>query len=118
MAMPDLDIQMKKILDEYIQETERDVDQIANELADKGVETLKATSPKRKGKYAKGWKKKTESSYAGSKEYTIHNATSPGLTHLLEKGHALHQGGRARAFPHIGPVEQWIVQEFIKKLTP
>lgn len=117
MGMPDLDIQMKKILDQYIEETEKEVDAIAEELADKGVETLRATSPKKTGKYAKSWKKRVEVTASGSKEFVIHN-TQAGLTHLLERGHALHQGGRARAFPHIGPVEQQIIQEFIKRLTP
>lgn len=58
-------------------------------------------------KYNSGWtstltvkKGKTRVSYV------LHNAKEYRLTHLLEYGHALRQGGRAQAFPHIAPVAE------------
>ena len=38
------------------------------------------------------------------------------LTHLLEKGHALVNGGRARAFPHIGPVAERAEENLIDNI--
>ena len=38
------------------------------------------------------------------------------LAHLLEKGHALHQGGRARAFPHIKPAAKNAEKNLVEKV--
>jgi len=38
------------------------------------------------------------------------------LTHLLEYGHALKGGGRARAFPHWGPTESKYVKVYEQRL--
>lgn len=84
--------------------------------AEQAVQTLKATSPKggkagKTGKYARGWRVKAEGGVAGHL-YIIHNGTDYQLTHLLEKGHALRQGGRSPAIVHIKPVEQTAIKEF------
>ena len=67
--------------------------------ADSVVKDLKDTSPKRTGKYAKGWKSDMHHAADGSPYASIHNVKKPGLTHLLEHGH----GGPhpAKAKPHI-----------------
>lgn len=120
--MADLDIQLKKILDKYIEETEQDVDNIAGALADEGVEMLKANSPQDRPRYYRGWKKKVEVTVSGSKEFTVYNARDPSLTHLLEHGHPIVKGGkavgRAAAYPHIRPVEQELIRKFIAKVKP
>jgi hypothetical protein len=36
--------------------------------------------------------------------------------HLLEKGHALRNGGRARARVHVAPVQDWMNEELRKKI--
>lgn len=64
-------------------------------------------------KYNKGWTvKKTKR----DKTAQIHNATDYQLTHLLEKGHALRQGGRTRAFPHIAPVADKCDSELLNNI--
>ena len=69
---------------------------------------IKANSPRGTSKkhYADGWATKVTSEDSHSLNITIYNKSKPGLTHLLEHGHALRQGGRASAYPHIAPAEQ------------
>ena len=47
---------------------------------------------------------------------TVWNEKHYQLTHLLEKGHALRDGGRSAAFPHIAPVEQKCEDELIRNI--
>lgn len=96
-------------LAEYTDEVTKGIEQEKKTVAQKAVETLKATSPKgATGKYAKGW---TISNING--KYVVHNKTSYQLTHLLEYGHAKANGGRVAGKPHIRPVEEKAVNDFI-----
>lgn len=68
-------------------------------------------SPYEYGMYSKGWTAKIM--FNGKREIRIriHNKDYPGLTHLLENGHAIvdknHKShGRVQGFPHIRPAEQ------------
>ena len=117
--------EVNRILEEYGNEIQKDVNQAAEDAAIKGVQMLKATSPvnqdsgtKRKpGKYARGWKVRKEGG-AGNAIYIVHNATDYQLTHLLEFGHPLKRGGRqygyAKAYPHIKAAEEFMIDYFEK----
>lgn len=70
------------------------------ELSNQAVKSLKAGSPRRKGRYAGSWTKKKR-----GKSIIVHNRRYQ-LTHLLEKGHAKRGGGRVAARVHIAPVEK------------
>ena len=109
-----------KELKRYNDVTYEEMQDIAKSVAKEGSKKLKETSPRgkgsRKGHYADGWSIKAVEKGNGKFGFVIHNRKKPGLTHLLEKGHQLQNGGRARAIPHIKPVEEWCNEEYEKRL--
>ena len=98
-----------KALAEYTDEVEKGLEVEKKTVAEKAVQVLEATSPKgATGDYAKGW---TTSNINGKQ--VVHNKTDYQLTHLLEYGHAKRNGGRVAGKPHIRPVEEKAVNDFI-----
>lgn len=97
----------------YSGSLQKNIDTIAEDLSKKAVNKLKSTSPKKTGRYAKGWiYKKVKGTY------TIYNSTRPRLTHLLEHGSYNKKGQKTnKAKPHIRPAEQEIINEFTQKVT-
>ena len=111
VTIDNLDSEIQKILEEYSDEVNTRTGELVDQLARKGVQALKSSSPvksgaPKSGSYARGWK--VETTGKGHKQL-MHNSTiynsQPGLPHLLEHGHALRQGGRSPAIVHIQPVE-------------
>lgn len=113
--------EIQKILQKYGEDVEKNTSLVIDETAQKGAQLLRSMSPvntkgKQSGAYAKGWRvEKTGASGRIVTTANIYN-THPGLTHLLEKGHALRQGGRSPAIPHIAPVEEIIFREIGARL--
>lgn len=105
-------------LKEYQELVEEDLLEVAKKIAKEGTLKLKRTSPKGTSKkpYAKGWAVKYIKQTKYKFRFVVYNRTKPGLTHLLEHGHQLWQGGRAKSFPHIEKVEKWCNKEFEKEL--
>lgn len=113
----------KAIMDElkdYVKVTDEAAWDGVSETAKEAVKELRNAHPAGSGKYGswdkkynKGW---TQKKTKRDKTITIHNATDYQLTHLLEKGHALVQGGRTRAFPHIAPVAEKCEDELFKNI--
>lgn len=111
--MSDSLLDIKEILSEYSEDIQDGITEEAQSIARQGVDELRNTSPKRTGKYRKGWRVKTEKG-KGYVECIVHNATDYQLTHLLEKPHALRNGGTSKPKVHIAPVEQKCVRAFEK----
>ena len=110
--MQDIASEITKALTEYTSEVEAEMDMIKSDVADETVNMLKVNSPMgRRGKYAKGWRKKKDGT-----GYVIHNATNAGLTHLTERGHAKRNGGRTKAQPHISLAEEMAIKKFENKI--
>lgn len=106
----DLAKEITKTVRQYTDEVVEKVEMSADELSQKGVKLLKERSPKKTGEYARGWGRvKTKGGYIiKNKKYQ--------LTHLLEKGHAKVGGGRVPARVHIAPVEEQLIDEFVKEI--
>ena len=104
-------LDVTKILDNYAKDIAKEVTTDAEIIAKKGVEEIKAASPKRTGDYKRGWRSKTDKLTGKS---IIYNATDYQLTHLLEYPHATRNGGRTtpKSAGHIAKVEQAINKEF------
>ena len=108
-------LDVKSILNEYSDDIQEGIIEAAQKVAKDDCNTLKNTSPKKTGKYSKGWRVMT-SKRKGEIECIIHNSTNYQLTHLLEKSHLLRNGRKSTPQVHIYPVEQRCVKEFEKKV--
>jgi len=91
--------------------------------AEEAVKKLRVAHPSGSGEYGswdaynKDWgifQTKTDKRY--HIKATVHNKKHYRLTHLLEKGHALINGGRTRAFPHILPVAKEAEDELVENI--
>ena len=116
VANESIEIQLARILNEYSEEVKETMYEVAEEVANEGAKELQETSPNNRGKYHKGWGVEKETDGKGT-AFIIRNKKYYNLTHLLEKGHALKNGGRAKAFPHIASVEQKVIQAYEDKLA-
>lgn len=112
--------EVMKLMEEYAADVSADMKTEAKTVAKEAVKELKQTSPEgtgsRKGHYKEGWASKVESENAVSIGIRIYNRKKPGLTHLLEKGHAKRGGGRVEGKPHISTAEENVVNDYEKRL--
>ena len=108
-----------KILDNFKNATEEVCNEAIDAMAKEAVEELRNANPPGSGqygswdKYNKSWKYRKEKKKLQS---TVYNEKYYRLTHLLEKGHALVNGGRTRAFPHIAPVAEKAEENLFKRV--
>lgn len=109
-----------KLMEEYASEVAADTKVEAKAVAREAVKELKQISPEgpgsKKGHYKDGWASKVERENAVSINIKVYNKKKPGLTHLLEKGHAKRGGGRVEGKPHISKVEKSAAENYEKRL--
>lgn len=103
--------EIMKMMDEFKAATDNDVEASVGLVSKETKKMVISASPRRYGDYSKGWSVKKEKQGKGKTSVTVHNRKKPGLTHLLEKGHAKRGGGRVSGRPHIKPAEEFAVSK-------
>lgn len=123
-TIDNLDKAFMEVLNQYKGACDENADEAVKYTAKEAVQELKNANPPGSGKYGswkeynKGWTvMQTKSDARDHKNATIHNKDHYQLTHLLERGHAMVQGGRSRAFPHIAPVAEKAEEMLIQRMT-
>lgn len=108
--------ELQALLKEYGREVQEVVNEEVEAVAKDALKKVKDKSPKKTGKYKKGWKLKV-SKYISSCEATIYNDAKPGLVHLLEHGHLKADGtDRTEKYPHVGPAQDWAEVEVVRRV--
>lgn len=111
-----VEIQMKKLLDQVDKEVQKAMDVGMKQVAKEAVTQLRSSSPRKTGKYARGWTTKQ----IDKNGIVIHNSKHYQLTHLLENGHVIRNKkgtyGRTAGIKHIQPVEQWASEELPRRI--
>lgn len=119
MRTDSLEVQVKAALEDYSNDVVAAANKAVEAVSKEAVRRLKDTSPKRTGKYARGWSRKVTRNDVNLREFTIYNASEGWKTHLLEHGHVTRNKygyfGRTPAHVHIAPVEEWVVDETPKR---
>ena len=107
-----------KALEDYNVEVVRVTNESIKEAAKEAAKTLKNGGPykNRTGAYAKDWTAGKKKSVVQIQGYTVYNKDHFQLTHLLEYGHQSRNGGRAKAFSHIAPLNDQIGEIVASKI--
>ena len=116
IKIDDLAKEVMRGLDEYADVTTEQVKKAVRKAGNTVRKEIQQNAPKNTGDYAKSWavKKVRESSHA--LELVVHSKNRYQLTHLLEFGHCLRNGGRTRAVPHIAPAEEKGIEQLEKMI--
>lgn len=97
------------------QVTER-VKALVKTVAQDCKKDIQRRSPKRTGRYRKGWRTKVIYDGPGGIRMLLYNQTDWQRTHLLENGHAKAGGGRVSGIPHIRLAEQKSERQLLQGL--
>ena len=106
VGIDDMADAINEILEEYHDLATDEMKSSVQKAAKFVKEEISATAPQKTGAYAKSWTSKKTDEDSTSVQYTVYSRNKYQLAHLLENGHALRDGGRARAFPHIAPAQE------------
>lgn len=97
-------------MEEYARLAAEDMKKAVRKAGSEAKKDIQAGAPVKTGAYKKSWAVKTTKNTADAMEVVVHSRNRYQMAHLLEFGHALRKGGRARAFPHIALAEERAAQ--------
>lgn len=108
---------VSEMLSDWDEDVMEAVNAAAKETADESANALHSAGEfGGTGRYRKGWTVTAKRRNRRDTEQIVHNKTEYQLTHLLEFGHAKQNGGRTKAFPHIGKIADKVPEIFEAKL--
>lgn len=97
---------VNEFLTEYGDEAKAAVEEAVKDTAKETANALRSAGTFKGGaEYRRGWTSKTTLTRTGATA-VVYNKVKPGLSHLLEFGHAKRNGGRTRAFNFIAPINE------------
>lgn len=111
-----LSVVLEKMLGEYAESVRQGVKKDVHDVAVQCRDEIKAKSPVDTGKYRSGWATRTAFESFDDIRMEVYNRSKPGLTHLLENGHAKVNGGRVSGRPHIRPAAEHAEQELQRRV--
>ena len=100
---------------EYAELATEDMKAAVKKAGNSAKKYIEANAPEKTGAYKKSWAVKTVRENANAMEVVVYSRNRYQLAHLLEFGHALRQGGRTRAFPHIAPAEERATEMLVRE---
>lgn len=103
-------------LQEYADLAAEDMKDAVRKVGNSAKKDIQANALEKTGAYKKSWAVKTVRENANAMEVVVYSRNRYQLAHLLEFGHALRQGGRTRAFPHIAPAEERAAEMLVKEV--
>lgn len=110
----DLSAQIEKILNHYVDDIENGFKKDLDDITKEALNRLKTNSPKDTGDYQKNWTK-TKQKNAIILHNKKHRGEPSNITSLLEHSHLTRNGKRVPGQKHIEPVEQWAIEELLKR---
>ena len=116
IKIDDLAREVMKGLDEYADVTTEQVKKAVRKAGNTVRREIQENAPKNTGDYAKSWAVKKVRESPRTLELVVHSKNRYQLTHLLEFGHCLRNGGRTRAIPHIAPAEEKGIEQLEKQI--
>ena len=118
----DFEKEIAAMLQKYADTTQVNLEDAVRETVNAARQRVRELSPvdtdpkeKRRGRYKRGWRTWIRNE-GFSVTGIVYNGSLPAITHLLEYGHALRQGGRVSGQPHISTAQDEAAESFEKKL--